>query len=175
MRKPLATVRNCGAREHLLEGKAEDGCVQDERHHLSNPQTSVRKEAAFMDSPTFPPQFHPIVTAWFQKRFGEPSPPQRQGWPLIAARKHTLILAPTGSGKTLAAFLACLDALIHELLAAQGSGVGGQGASGKAPAASAQPRSRHLAGRSPYDPPPQTRKCTTGNPPPTPPAAARTQ
>jgi len=80
-----------------------------------------------MDSPTFPPQFHPIVTAWFQQRFGEPSPPQRQGWPLIAARKHTLILAPTGSGKTLAAFLACLDALVHELLASQGSGVGGQG------------------------------------------------
>src|SRR6266571_7995384 len=115
MRKPLATVRNCGAREHLLEGEAEDRCAQDEYNHLSNPQTSVRKEAAFMDSPTFPPQFHPIVTAWFQKRFGEPSPPQRQGWPLIAARKHTLILAPTGSGKTLAAFLACLDALIHEL------------------------------------------------------------
>src|SRR5438445_4098346 len=68
-----------------------------------------------MDDPTFPPQFHPVVTAWFQRRFGEPSPPQRQGWPLIAARKHTLILAPTGSGKTLAAFLACLDALIHEL------------------------------------------------------------
>ena len=79
-----------------------------------------------MDDPTFPPQFHPVVTAWFQRRFGEPSPPQRQGWPLIAARKHTLILAPTGSGKTLAAFLACLDALIHELLASQGSGARGQ-------------------------------------------------
>src|SRR6476620_9611009 len=68
-----------------------------------------------MDQPPFPPQFHPIVTAWFQRRFGEPSPPQRLGWPLIAARQNTLILAPTGSGKTLAAFLACLDALIHEL------------------------------------------------------------
>src|SRR5712691_11831134 len=70
-----------------------------------------------MDSSPFPSQFHPIVTAWFQRRFGEPSPPQRLGWPLIADRRHTLILAPTGSGKTLAAFLACLDALIHELLA----------------------------------------------------------
>src|SRR5947207_8786429 len=68
-----------------------------------------------MNQPPFPPQFHPIVTAWFQHRFGEPSPPQRLGWPLIAARQNTLILAPTGSGKTLAAFLACLDALIHEL------------------------------------------------------------
>src|SRR5438876_569818 len=68
-----------------------------------------------MDPSPFPTQFHPIVTAWFQRRFGEPSPPQRLGWPLIAARRSTLILAPTGSGKTLAAFLACLDALIHEL------------------------------------------------------------
>src|SRR5258708_34964967 len=69
-----------------------------------------------MDPSPFPPQFHPVVTAWFRRRFGEPSPPQQQGWPLIADRRHTLILAPTGSGKTLAAFLACLDALIHELL-----------------------------------------------------------
>src|SRR5262249_52768973 len=77
-----------------------------------------------MDKPPFPPQFHPIVTAWFQRRFGEPSPPQLLGWPLIADRRNTLILAPTGSGKTLAAFLACLDALIHELLASQ-TGEGG--------------------------------------------------
>src|SRR5713226_996147 len=80
-----------------------------------------------MDSTPFPPQFHPIVTAWFQSRFDEPSPPQRQGWPLIAARRSTLILAPTGSGKTLAAFLACLDALIRELLSSQGPGDRGQG------------------------------------------------
>src|SRR5947207_15687976 len=66
-----------------------------------------------MNQPPFPPQFHPIVTAWFQHRFGEPSPPQRLGWPAIKARQNTLILAPTGSGKTLAAFLACLDNLWH--------------------------------------------------------------
>ena len=44
-------------------------------------------------------------------RSAEPTPPQRLGWPLIAAGQNTLILAPTGSGKTLAAFLACLDHL----------------------------------------------------------------
>src|SRR3954451_24940884 len=76
-----------------------------------------------MDLPPFPPTFHPITTGWFRRRFGEPSPPQQQGWPLIADRKHTLILAPTGSGKTLAAFLACIDALVWELL--PGSGVPG--------------------------------------------------
>src|ERR1051326_4775183 len=78
-----------------------------------------------MDLSPFPPQFHPITTAWFRRRLGEPSPPQQQGWPLIAARKHTLILAPTGSGKTLAAFLACLDALIREMLGDQVFGCSG--------------------------------------------------
>ena len=53
----------------------------------------------------------PVVARWFQATFGEPTPPQRRGWPSIAAGDHTLILAPTGSGKTLAAFLACLDHL----------------------------------------------------------------
>src|SRR5579884_203250 len=58
--------------------------------------------------------FHPAVAAWFRQQFGEASPPQRLGWPSIAAGKHTLILAPTGSGKTLAAFLWCLDHLYRE-------------------------------------------------------------
>jgi ATP-dependent Lhr-like helicase len=55
--------------------------------------------------------FLPPVAEWFRSTLGEPTPPQRQGWPAIAAGQHTLILAPTGSGKTLAAFLACLDHL----------------------------------------------------------------
>src|SRR5205809_3713876 len=55
--------------------------------------------------------FLPPVRAWFRTALGEPTAPQRLGWPAIAAGQNTLILAPTGSGKTLAAFLACLDAL----------------------------------------------------------------
>src|SRR5215468_3012854 len=55
--------------------------------------------------------FLPPVREWFRSRLGEPTLPQRLGWPSIAAGHNTLILAPTGSGKTLAAFLACLDAL----------------------------------------------------------------
>ncbi|HEY7394548.1 MAG TPA: DEAD/DEAH box helicase, partial [Gemmatimonadaceae bacterium] len=43
---------------------------------------------------------------------GEPSPPQREGWPAIASGSHTLILAPTGTGKTLTAFLWELNQLI---------------------------------------------------------------
>ena len=51
------------------------------------------------------------VAGWFRSTFGEPTPPQRLGWPAIAAGQNTLLFSPTGSGKTLAAFLACLDHL----------------------------------------------------------------
>ncbi len=57
--------------------------------------------------------FDPLVAGWFADKFGEPTVPQRRGWPEIAAGRHTLIAAPTGSGKTLAAFLVCLDALVQ--------------------------------------------------------------
>jgi ATP-dependent helicase Lhr and Lhr-like helicase len=58
--------------------------------------------------------FHPAVARWFTKTYGEPTPPQAKGWPLIGAGKNVLLLAPTGSGKTLAAFLKCLDWLYQE-------------------------------------------------------------
>jgi ATP-dependent Lhr-like helicase len=60
--------------------------------------------------------FHPTVAAWFERTYGEPSPPQAQGWPLIAAGQNVLLLAPTGSGKTFAAFLKCLDYLYQQSL-----------------------------------------------------------
>src|SRR5947209_4037108 len=53
----------------------------------------------------------PVVARWFRATFGQPTPPQRLGWPEVAAGRNTLLFAPTGSGKTLAAFLACLDHL----------------------------------------------------------------
>ena len=58
--------------------------------------------------------FHPTVATWFRERLGEPSSPQQQGWPRIAAGDDVLIAAPTGSGKTLAAFLHALDALLRQ-------------------------------------------------------------
>src|SRR6184192_957661 len=57
-------------------------------------------------------RFHPLVRRWFKETFGEPSDPQREGWPAIASGAHTLVLAPTGTGKTLAAFLWELNELI---------------------------------------------------------------
>jgi len=63
--------------------------------------------------------FHPVVANWFRRKFGEPTEPQRLGWPEITAGRNTLIAAPTGSGKTLAAFLACLDKLVTQALAGE--------------------------------------------------------
>ena len=58
--------------------------------------------------------FHPAVGDWFAERFGQPTPPQHDGWPLIREGRHTLIAAPTGSGKTLAAFLSAIDSLLRQ-------------------------------------------------------------
>jgi ATP-dependent Lhr-like helicase len=58
--------------------------------------------------------FHPAVARWFRERLGEPTPPQREGWPLIRSGRNVLIAAPTGSGKTLAAFLSAIDGLIRQ-------------------------------------------------------------
>ncbi len=49
---------------------------------------------------------------WFRGAFASPTPSQTGAWRAIAARAHSLVIAPTGSGKTLAAFLWALDRLI---------------------------------------------------------------
>src|SRR5215211_2418778 len=62
-------------------------------------------------------QFHPVISRWFEEKFGSPTEPQKLGWPAIQSGQHTLIAAPTGSGKTLAAFFAELDQLFRDGLA----------------------------------------------------------
>jgi ATP-dependent Lhr-like helicase len=62
--------------------------------------------------------FHPAVAAWFRLAFPSPTPAQQAAWPLIRERRPTLIAAPTGSGKTLTAFLAAIDELVRDSIAA---------------------------------------------------------
>lgn len=57
--------------------------------------------------------FHAHIRRWFKERFESPTDPQVQGWPSIAADRHTLIMASTGSGKTLAAFLWSINDLFQ--------------------------------------------------------------
>lgn len=52
-----------------------------------------------------------IVTDWFARKYGRPTPAQRAAWPRIRRGENVLIASPTGTGKTFAAFLAVLDAL----------------------------------------------------------------
>jgi ATP-dependent Lhr-like helicase len=58
--------------------------------------------------------FHPAVVNWFARHFPSATGAQAGAWPLIKARKSTLVAAPTGSGKTLTAFLAAIDELVRE-------------------------------------------------------------
>src|SRR2546425_5628010 len=58
--------------------------------------------------------FHPTIGRWFAQRFGEPTEPQREGWPHIRTGRHTLISAPTGMGKTIAGYLWAIDSLARQ-------------------------------------------------------------
>lgn len=53
--------------------------------------------------------FEKETAEWFRDTLGEPTPVQKEAWPLIAAGEHVLVSAPTGTGKTLSAFLVFLD------------------------------------------------------------------
>jgi ATP-dependent Lhr-like helicase len=58
--------------------------------------------------------FHPAVSAWFERTFAAPTAPQVAAWPVIRGGGDALIAAPTGSGKTLAAFLSAIDSLVRQ-------------------------------------------------------------
>src|SRR5580692_4896108 len=75
-------------------------------------ETTVERSAESRPRDPLLSAFQPAVRRWFEQRLGEPTPPQRGGWPPIRAGENVLIAAPTGSGKTLAAFLCAIDGLL---------------------------------------------------------------
>jgi ATP-dependent helicase Lhr and Lhr-like helicase len=78
----------------------------------------TRRDNPAMSRPApFLPDFHPAVSAWFERTFPGPTEAQALAWPAIRSGRNTLVAAPTGSGKTLTAFLSAIDALVREGLA----------------------------------------------------------
>ena len=73
----------------------------------------------FTQAPSALSGFHPAVVAWFNQQFDRVTDAQARTWPLIQAGQSVLLAAPTGSGKTLSAFLAVLDELVRQGLAAE--------------------------------------------------------
>ncbi|GAA4336342.1 DEAD/DEAH box helicase [Pigmentiphaga soli] len=87
---------------------------------MTPPRTAVRRAAS---APAADPLsgFHPAVAGWFRSAFPAATEAQARAWPLIRAGRPTLVAAPTGSGKTLTAFLAAIDELVREGVAAGGA------------------------------------------------------
>lgn len=61
--------------------------------------------------------FEKQTAEWFTDTLGEPTPVQKESWPVIAEGSHALISAPTGTGKTLSAFFVFLDQMKRQALA----------------------------------------------------------
>lgn len=61
--------------------------------------------------------FEKQTAEWFVQTLGEPTPVQKESWPVIAEGSHALISAPTGTGKTLSAFFVFLDQMKRQALA----------------------------------------------------------
>ncbi|MDR1403978.1 MAG: ATP-dependent helicase [Candidatus Methanoplasma sp.] len=53
----------------------------------------------------------PLISEWFNERFGELTEPQAKAIPVIHRRKNVLVSSPTGSGKTLTAFTSIINEL----------------------------------------------------------------
>lgn len=63
--------------------------------------------------------FEKQTADWFVNTLGEPTPVQKESWPVIAEGSHALISAPTGTGKTLSAFFVFLDQMKRQAQAGE--------------------------------------------------------
>ena len=57
--------------------------------------------------------FQPVVRAWFEERFGTPTEPQADGWPVAAAGGDLLIAAPGVDREGIEAFLERFRQVAH--------------------------------------------------------------
>src|SRR5262249_38405072 len=108
--RPGAGTRRRGAGSPDAQGRCESGTRPP-----GGPRLERLSYTKGMSDPVA--LFPPAVAAWFRETYQRPTPPQEQGWPVIAGGGHALVLAPTGSGKTLTAFLWAVDVLFREQLA----------------------------------------------------------
>lgn len=53
----------------------------------------------------------PLISTWFDERFGDLTIPQAKAIPVIHQRRNVLVSSPTGSGKTLTAFTSIINEL----------------------------------------------------------------
>ncbi|WP_428308445.1 DEAD/DEAH box helicase [Lacipirellula sp.] len=92
--------------------------------------------------------FHAATQSWFGDALETPTRIQREAWPVLAAGKSALLLAPTGSGKTLAAFLAAIDRIMFHSDPASAEEAG-KGKSPRAKRAAKSTKSASVENRSP--------------------------
>ena len=60
-----------------------------------------------------PETFHPVIRAWFERRFEAPTDAQLRGWEAIAEGRDVLVAAPTDPARRLAAFLSSINTLFN--------------------------------------------------------------
>ncbi len=89
------------------------------RKRAANPRDGAITTGSAFDG------LHPVLDAWFRRRFPGPTPAQAATIPHILAGRSVLLSSPTGTGKTLAAFLGVFDHLVrlHEACALPSRGI----------------------------------------------------
>src|SRR5689334_17101392 len=112
---PEAGVDLVAYRKWLVDDAAENCKEQTVRSPVASGGAVRLERGCGVYNWTMPlEQFHPTIQRWFSQRFGEPTEPQREGWPRIRSGKHTLIAAPTGTGKSIAGYLSAIDELARQ-------------------------------------------------------------
>ena len=71
----------------------------------------IRKQTKSYSKKQIYKNLHPYVKEWFDNKFEDFTPAQKQSIPEIQKGNNILVSSPTGSGKTLTAFLSVINEL----------------------------------------------------------------